>query len=120
MLGVLNFFYEISNSYGIAIILLTILIRILLYPLSHKQLVSMKKMQQIQPSSEDLAGEVQGRQAEVKPGGDEALQEYGVNPAAGCLPLLVQLPILILLFKVIMNYDFGEEFFVGVSLKHSL
>ena len=54
MLGVLNFFYEISNSYGIAIILLTILIRILLYPLSHKQLVSMKKMQQIQPRLKTL------------------------------------------------------------------
>lgn len=120
MLGVLNFFYEISNSYGIAIILLTILIRILLYPLSHKQLVSMKKMQQIQPRLKTLQEKYKDDRQKLNQEVMKLYKEYGVNPAAGCLSLLVQLPILILLFRVIMNYDFGEEFFVGVSLKHSL
>lgn len=120
LLGVLNFFYGISHSYGVAIILLTILVRVLLYPLSHKQLVSMKKMQQIQPRLKTLQEKYKDDKQKLNQEVMKLYREYGVNPAAGCLPLLVQLPILILLFKVIMNYDFGEEFFLGISLKHSL
>jgi YidC/Oxa1 family membrane protein insertase len=120
LLGVLNFFYSISHSYGVAIILLTILIRVLLYPLSHKQLVSMKKMQQIQPRIITLQEKYKDDKQKLNQEIMKLYREYGVNPAAGCLPLLVQLPILILLFRVIMNYDFGGEFFLGISLEHSL
>jgi len=112
---VLNFFYGISHSYGVAIILLTLLVRVLLYPLSHKQLVSMKKMQQIQPRLKTLQEKYKDDKQKLNQEVMKLYREYGVNPAAGCLPLLVQLPILILLFKVIMNYDFGEEFFLGIS-----
>ena len=98
---------------------LSLIIRVALYPLNHKQLLSMQQMQKIQPRlkviQEKYANDKQKLNEEMM----RLYRENNVNPAAGCLPLLVQLPILILLFNVLRSYDFAGTSFIGVLLGSS-
>lgn len=116
LLSVLEFFYGVTHSYGLAIVLLTILVRIALYPLNQKQMKSMQQMQKIQPRlkviQEKYADDKQKLNEEMM----RLYKENNVNPASGCMPLLVQLPILILLFNVLRTYDFTGAAFFGVTL----
>lgn len=120
MLAILNFFYGLTHSYGLAIILLTLVIRLLLHPLNHKQMVSMQRMQKLQPRMKVLQEKYGNDKAKLNEETMKLYKENKVNPAAGCLPLLVQLPILILLFRALMNYDFGSISFLGVELMGSV
>lgn len=99
----LSFFYGLIANFGIAIILLTIVIGILLFPLTLKQTRSMKAMQDIQPDvkriQKELKHDRQAQQAAMM----ALYKERGVNPAAGCLPLLLQMPIWFALFSVLRN-----------------
>jgi len=88
LLWTLNFFNGIVRNYGISIILLTLVVRILFWPLTHKSTESMKRMQEIQP-------EIKALQAKYK--------EKKVNPMGGCLPMFVQIPVFIALFTVLRN-----------------
>ncbi len=110
--GVLNFFYQIIPNLGIAIILLTLAISLVLFPLTLKQTRSMKAMQEIQPEVKRLQKELKGEKEELNKQLMELYQERGVNPAAGCLPLIVQMPIWFGLFSVLRSIkvvDGGEE-----------
>lgn len=120
MLAILNFFYGLTHSYGLAIILLTLVIRILLHPLNHKQMVSMQRMQKLQPRMKVIQEKYAHDKEKLNQEIMKLYKENKVNPAAGCLPLLVQLPILILLFRALMNYDFGSIRFLGVELMGSV
>lgn len=99
----LSFFYGLLPNFGVAIILLTIVIGILLFPLTLKQTRSMKAMQDIQPDvkriQKELKHDRQAQQAAMM----ALYKERGVNPAAGCLPLLLQMPIWFALFSVLRN-----------------
>ncbi|ADL13832.1 membrane protein insertase, YidC/Oxa1 family [Acetohalobium arabaticum DSM 5501] len=105
MTGSLDFFYGFTNSYGLSIILLTLAIRVLLFPLVAKQTRSMKAMQELQPKMEELKEEYGDDQQQYQQKVMELYQEHKVNPAAGCLPLLVQMPILIALFHSIRGFE---------------
>ncbi|MEE9369234.1 MAG: membrane protein insertase YidC [Pontiella sp.] len=104
LLWTLNMFHGFVHNYGIAIILLTLLIRILFWPLTHKSTESMKRMQEIQP----LVKELQAKHGKSNP---QKLQqetmklykEHKVNPMGGCLPMFVQIPVFIALFTVLRN-----------------
>jgi YidC/Oxa1 family membrane protein insertase len=112
--GVLNFFYQIIPNLGIAIILLTLAISLVLFPLTLKQTRSMKAMQEIQPEVKRLQKELKGDKEELNKQLMELYQERGVNPAAGCLPLIVQMPIWFGLFSVLRSIkvvDGGTEAF---------
>lgn len=102
-----------------AIILLTILVRIALYPLNQKQMVSMQHMQKIQPMLKVIQEKYGNDREKMNQETMRLYKEYKVNPAAGCLPLLVQLPILILLFNVLRTYDFADTSFMGILLGSS-
>ena len=119
MLGTLNFFYGLTHSYGMAIILLTVAVRVLLHPLSHKQLMSMQRMQKIQPRLKVLQEKYAGDKEKLNQEMMRLYKENGVNPAAGCLPLFRQLPIFILLYRVLMEYNFAKASFLGVGLDTS-
>ena len=105
--SVLNFFYSIlpegigSPRYGLAIIMLTLAVSLLLFPLTLKQTRSMKAMQEIQPEVKRLQKEHKEDRQELNAKLMELYQERGVNPAAGCLPLLIQMPIWFALFTVL-------------------
>ena len=119
LLAILDFFYSITHSYGLSIVLLTIAVRIVLYPLNQKQLVSMQHMQKIQPRLKVIQEKYANDKEKLNQETMRLYRENKINPAAGCLPLLVQLPILILLFNVLRTYDFAGTSFMGVLLGSS-
>lgn len=119
LLTVLEFFYGITGSFGIAIVLLTILVRLALYPLNQKQMVSMHQMQKIQPRLQVIQKKYANDKEKLNQETMRLYKEYHVNPAAGCLPILLQLPILILLFNVLRTYDFAGTSFIGIMLGSS-
>ncbi|MGD9666738.1 MAG: YidC/Oxa1 family membrane protein insertase [Synergistaceae bacterium] len=119
LLMILEFFYGLTNSFGLAIVLLTIAVRIVLYPLNQKQMTSMQQMQKIQPRLKVLQEKYANDKEKLNQETMRLYKENKVNPAAGCLPLLVQLPILILLFNVLRTYDFAGTSFMGIILGSS-
>jgi len=101
--------YGVVGNYGIAIILLTVAIRLLLFPLMHTSTVSMRKMQKLQPKIKEIQAKhkkkKQDPQARAKMNQEmmALYKQEGVNPMGGCLPMLVQLPILWALYKLFLN-----------------
>ncbi len=101
MLWLLRVFYNLTGIWGVAIILLTVVVKVLTLPLTFKQMRSMKKMREIQPEltalktkyADDRVRQAQEMQA--------LFQRAGVNPLAGCLPMLIQLPIWIALYAML-------------------
>lgn len=90
-------------SYGLAIILLTIILRVLLYPLTKKQMQSMKAMQEIQPQLKELQEKYGKDREKLSQKQMELYKEAGVNPAMGCLPLLLQMPILFAFYYALIS-----------------
>lgn len=108
-LKALRWIYGVVGNWGVAIILLTLGIRILLFPLMHTSTVSMRKMQKVQPKVKEIQAKYKKKksdpQARAKMN-QEMMQLYkleGVNPMAGCLPLLVQLPLLWALYQLFLR-----------------
>ena len=95
--------YSVVPDLGISIILLTIVIMLILYPLTAKQAKSMMAMQRVQPEIKKLQAKYKGDRAKLNEEMMKFYQENKINPLAGCLPLLVQMPIFISLFNVLRN-----------------
>lgn len=106
-LQILNFFYAIGwHNYGVAIILLTIAIKIALYPLTLQSTQSMIKMQAIQPKFDELKKKHKDNGAQFQKEIMELYKRHGVNPLGGCLPLLIQIPVFISLFMALTSEKF--------------
>ena len=97
------------ENYGIAIILLTILIKVCLYPLTVKQVRSMKGMQELQPKMKKLQEKYKDNPQMMQQKIGELYKEAGVNPLAGCLPLLIQMPILMGMYYALFNLAYPSE-----------
>lgn len=106
MIPILNFFNGITNSYGLAIIALTLVIRGLIFPLSMKQYTSMKAMQELQPKLKELQVKYKDNPQELNQAMMAFYQENRVNPFGGCLPLIIQMPFLIALYSTLMSKEF--------------
>ncbi|MEV2881389.1 membrane protein insertase YidC [Paenibacillus larvae] len=98
-----------GNSYGISILILTIIIRFIVLPLTLKQYRSSKRMQEIQPEIKKLQQKYKDNPQKQQEETMKLFQQHGVNPLAGCLPLLIQMPILIALYQAIMRNDAIRE-----------
>ncbi|MFK4786222.1 YidC/Oxa1 family membrane protein insertase [Fusobacterium sp. MFO224] len=98
---ILNMFYGMTGSFGLSIIILTVLIKIILLPVTLKQDKSMKEMKKLQPKIDELKSKYKGDPQLLNQKTMELYKEHKVNPAGGCLPMLVQLPILWALFGVL-------------------
>lgn len=120
MMKFMEFVHGFTGSWGLAIIALTLLVRLLLHPLTHKQMTSMQKMQKLQPRLKMLQEKYKDDKESLNREMMALYRENKVNPAAGCLPLLVQLPIFILLYRVLTNYDFSGVTFLGIQLDGSV
>jgi YidC/Oxa1 family membrane protein insertase len=100
LLDVLIWINKTTRNYGVAIILLTVLIKIVLYPLQHKSIVSMKKMQKVQPKVEAIKNRYKKARTDAEQRQKmntemmKLYQQEGINPMGGCLPMVLQLPIL--------------------------
>lgn len=111
MLPILDFFYGIFPSYGLAIVALTLVVRFALYPLSAGQIRNMRRMRVAQPIMQKRQGEIKERYkndpAKMQEEQAKLIQEFG-NPLAGCLPLVVQMPILFALFATLRGSPFSD------------
>ncbi len=99
---VLRFIYNVVNNYGLAIIIFSIVVKLLTFPLSIKQYKSTLAMKKIQPELTKLQKKYANDKEKLQKEQMDLYSKYDINPAAGCLPLLIQMPILFALYRVIM------------------
>ena len=111
MLPILDFFYGVVPSYGLAIVALTLVIRFALYPLNAGSIRNMRRMKVAQPVMQKRVKEIQERYKEDPPKLQEEMskvyKEFG-NPLAGCFPVLLQMPILFALFATLRGSPFAD------------
>ncbi len=103
LLWILTFFHSLCNSWGVSIILLTILVRAVFYPITARGNESMKKMQNIQPKFKELREKYSDNPQLLNQKMAELYRAEGVNPFAGCLPILLQIPIFFALYAMLDN-----------------
>jgi YidC/Oxa1 family membrane protein insertase len=99
MVGLLHVFYGLVGNYGIAIIMLTVLVRGLMFPVSRGQAKSMAKLQELRPEMERIKEKYKGDQQKQAQAMQQLYRKHNVNPLAGCLPMLIQLPVFIGLYR---------------------
>ncbi|MFW6177135.1 MAG: membrane protein insertase YidC [Desulfohalobiaceae bacterium] len=110
LVKVLKFFYGFVGNYGLAIIMLTIVIKILFWPLSHKCYKSMEKMKKLQPMMKELKEKYKDDRQKMNQEVMRLYKTYKVNPAGGCLPMLLQIPVFIALYEALLG---------AVELRHA-
>ena len=122
MAWAVQFFYNLTASlgfpsYGIAIIILTIVIKVLLLPFALKQIKSMKGMQEIQPKVAALQKKYKNDRAKLSIEMQKLYREHNISPLAGCLPLLIQMPFLVSIFYALQGfqYDSAHASFLWLS-----
>jgi YidC/Oxa1 family membrane protein insertase len=115
---------SIVGNYGLAIIVLTVVIRLAMWPLNVSQQRSMKKMQVLQPKLKSIQDRYKSDPQKMQTKMMEFYKEHKFNPMGGCLPLLIQMPIFILLYSALMSPQFiqtaGDSSFLGVNLSTTL
>lgn len=99
----MKFFYKFIPNYGLAIILLTLLIRTLLFPLQFKSFKSMKKMQKLQPQLQKIKEKHKDDPQRVQKETMELFKKNGANPLGGCLPMLMQMPVFFAMYQVFLH-----------------
>ncbi|HAH85840.1 MAG TPA: hypothetical protein DCL60_00545 [Armatimonadetes bacterium] len=111
-----------AYSYFLALLIITVVFKVLTTPLSNVQFKSMKEMQKIQPLVRELQEKYKGDQKELGERTMALYKEHGVNPFAGCLPILVQFPLLWLLYVMVRLYQVqfanGQFLWIGSGLAH--
>jgi YidC/Oxa1 family membrane protein insertase len=110
MLWLLNFFYAFIKNYGVAIILLTILIKAVFWPITQKGMKSMKNMQKLQPKVAKLKEKFKDDPQKMNQEMMALYKTYKVNPLGGCLPLVLQIPFFFALYKVLL---------MSIELRHA-
>jgi len=108
ILNLLQILYQLTQSYGWSIVILTVLIKVIFYPLTKKQFVSMKKMKELQPALKEIQTRNKQNPQQLQKEMMELYRKHKVNPLAGCLPLLVQMPFLIGLFLALNGQIFKD------------
>ncbi|WP_231133298.1 YidC/Oxa1 family membrane protein insertase [Capillibacterium thermochitinicola] len=125
MANILTFFHDtLGVGWGMAIILLTLLVKVVLFPFTLSQIRSMEGLKKIQPEMKKIQEKYKHNPEEQQRKVMELYQKHKVNPFGGCLPLLLQLPILFALFNVLRvpenyNLDFTNAYFLTMDLTKS-
>ena len=101
MLPLLSALHYIAPNWGVVIILFSLIIKVVLHPLSRSSMRSMKKMQALQPLMDEIKEKYKDDPQKMNQQVMNLYKEYGVNPAGGCLPLLLQFPVMIALYNVL-------------------
>ena len=107
---ILNFFYKLLGNYGLAILLLTVLIKALFFPLANKSYRAMAKMKLLQPEMEKLRERYGEDRARLSQEMMSLYKRAGANPLAGCLPIVIQIPVFFALYKVL---------FISIEMRHA-
>lgn len=106
----LEFIHDYVPSWGLSIIVLTLLFRAVIWPLISTQTRSMFGMQELQPKLKELQAKYKEDREKLTQETMKLYREAGVNPAGGCLPIIVQMPLFLILWRVFMNFEFAEGF----------
>lgn len=101
---ILEMIYKIIPNYGIAIIFMTLLIKLALFPITHKSYESTSKMSAIQPKMKELQEKYKDDPKRLNSEMSQLYQKEGVNPMSGCLPMVLQMPILFAVYGMLMKY----------------
>jgi YidC/Oxa1 family membrane protein insertase len=111
----LQFLFKIVKNYGWAIVIFSILIKVLLYPLTKKSYDSMKQMQELQPKLKALQEKYKSEPQKLNAETMKLYKAHGINPMSGCLPLILQMPILFALFNLFRTtIMFRQAGFLGI------
>jgi YidC/Oxa1 family membrane protein insertase len=102
MLGILHFFYSIVGNYGIAIILLTVLVRGAMFPISYKQTRNMARIQALKPEMDRINEKYKTDLQKKSQATQELYRKNNINPLGGCLPLFLQMPVFVGLYRALM------------------
>ncbi|WAH37005.1 YidC/Oxa1 family membrane protein insertase [Alicyclobacillus dauci] len=113
---VIDYFAHLfGGSYGLAILVVTIIVRLIILPLFIRQLRYQKMMMELQPEMQKIRSKYKGDNQKIQQETMRLYQEAGTNPAAGCLPMVIQLPVLYALYGAIMgNMGLHESTFLGI------
>ncbi len=118
MLGILHFFYGIVGNYGLAIVMLTVLVRSCMYPISRKQMQSMAKMQALKPELDKLKEKYKNDTPKQSQAMQELYRKHNINPLAGCLPMFIQLPVFIGLYRSLaVDVELRQAALFGDSIR---
>jgi YidC/Oxa1 family membrane protein insertase len=110
MFFALDYFYKLVGNFGFAILIVTLIIKIALFPLANKSYVSMSKMKKLQPEMARLKERFGDDRMRMQQAMMEMYKKEKVNPASGCLPIVVQIPVFFSLYKVL---------FVTIEMRHA-
>ncbi|MEK6734780.1 MAG: membrane protein insertase YidC [Pseudomonadota bacterium] len=110
LLILINYFNSIMGNFGLAILLVTLTLKLLMYPLANKSYISMNKMKDLQPKIEKIKARFADDKVKFNQEIMDLYKKEKVNPAAGCLPLLIQIPLFFSLYKVI---------FISIEMRHA-
>jgi YidC/Oxa1 family membrane protein insertase len=110
MFFALDFFFKLVGNFGVAILIVTLLIKLVLFPLANKSYVSMSKMKKLQPEFERIKERFGDDRMRMQQAMMDLYRKEKVNPASGCLPILVQIPVFFALYKVL---------FVTIEMRHA-
>ncbi len=110
LLYIMELAYKYTSNWGLAILLLTVFVRLLLWPLMHQQFKSMAEMNKIKPLMDEINKKFKDDPEKKNEAVMNLYREHNINPAAGCLPMLIQMPILFMMWRVIANYEFDQGF----------
>ena len=108
MLEALKFFFSVSGNWGLAIIFLTVVAKIALYPLTLQSTKQMDAMQRIQPKMEALKNKLKEQPEKLQKETMDLYRSEGVNPLGGCMPMLLQIPIFLALFFALTSKEFAN------------
>lgn len=117
---VFNWIHSMVPDYVVDIFLFTLLLKIVLLPFNITQTKSTVKMQLLQPKMKDIQNKYKNDPQKLSQAQMDLYKKEGVNPMGGCLPLLIQWPVLIGIFYVFRNYKFGNIMLLGVGLSSAL
>ncbi|MDP2790154.1 MAG: membrane protein insertase YidC [Rectinemataceae bacterium] len=111
----LNIFYKLIPNYGVAIILVTIVIKVIFFPLTKKGSISTARMQELQPKMQELQAKYKGNPQKLNAEMAEFYKRNNYNPMSGCLPMLIQFPLFIAMYNLFNNhFDLrGASFIAG-------
>ncbi|MCS6795053.1 MAG: membrane protein insertase YidC [Raineya sp.] len=103
IIPIINFLESFISSYGLLIIVLGIIIRLILFPLNYKSYIGMAKMRVLKPELDEIKARNEGDMQKIQAEQLELYRQVGINPLAGCIPMLLQIPIVIAVFTYFPN-----------------
>lgn len=116
MIFLLNRFHTWTTSWGVAIMVLTLLVKLLLFPVTYKSIVSMRRMQLLKPELDKLKKTYDGDRERQQMEQMKLFREKGVNPLGGCLPMLLQMPIWVALYRTLWtSVDLYQQSFLWLG-----